>query len=141
MRIRITILGTGTLAEALGRRWARAGHEITVAGRSTDKAEALARQLGADVRTVPLTEIAAGGQAVPHAPAEPYPATVAAGREAKSATDAGTRAAAGPAASTGTEPRADAEAVLLAVAYTGVEEVLRAVGAPGGALAGLTVID
>ncbi|MDR7171422.1 putative dinucleotide-binding enzyme [Nocardia kruczakiae] len=116
MRMRITILGTGTLAEALGRRWARAGHEITVAGRSMDKAEELARRLGA-VRAVPLAEIAAGGQYLPGTqPAE-------------------------SAASTGTGARADAEAVLLAVAYTGVEEVLRTVGAPGGALSGLTLID
>ncbi|PPJ38555.1 NADP oxidoreductase [Nocardia nova] len=131
--MRITILGTGTLAEALGRRWARAGHEITVAGRSADKAEALARRLGADVRGVPLTEIAAGGKAVPHTLAAPNPANIAGG--------AGAQAAAESTASTGAEARADAEAVLLAVAYTGVEEVLRAVGAPGGALSGLTVID
>ncbi|MFF4027958.1 NADPH-dependent F420 reductase [Nocardia elegans] len=123
--MRITILGTGTLAEALGRRWARAGHEITVAGRSMDKAEALARRLGADVRAVPLTEIGAGGKVVAHAPAAAYPATVTGGA------DAGRGAGA----------RRTADAVLLAVAYTGVEEVLRAVGAPGGALSGLTVID
>jgi predicted dinucleotide-binding enzyme len=123
--MRITILGTGTLAEALGRRWARAGHEITVAGRSMDKAEALARRLGADVRAVPLTEIGAGGKVVAHAPAAAYPATVTGGADAGG----------------GAGARRTADAVLLAVAYTGVEEVLRAVGAPGGALSGLTVID
>ncbi|MFG3520684.1 NADPH-dependent F420 reductase [Nocardia nova] len=122
--MRITILGTGTLAEALGRRWARAGHEITVAGRSMDKAEALARRLGAGVRAVPLTEIGAGGKVVPHAPAAAYPATVAGGADA-----------------VGAGARRTADAVLLAVAHTGVEEVLRAVGAPGGALSGLTVLD
>ncbi|MFF0498177.1 NADPH-dependent F420 reductase [Nocardia aobensis] len=113
MRIRITILGTGTLAEALGRRWARAGHEITVAGRSVEKAQQLAQRLGAGARAVPLAEIAAG----------------AAGEDF------------GPDAEAATDTAAGAEAVLLAVAYTGVEEILRAVGAPRGALSGLTVID
>ncbi|MCC3314698.1 NADPH-dependent F420 reductase [Nocardia africana] len=108
MRIRITILGTGTLAEALGRRWAHAGHEITVAGRSVEKARQLAQRLGAGARAVPLAAIAAG---------------------------------AGSEANPGTAAWAGADAVLLAVAYTGVEEIFRAVGAPGGALSGLTVID
>ncbi|WP_063065122.1 NADPH-dependent F420 reductase [Nocardia violaceofusca] len=97
----ITILGTGTLAGALGRRWARAGHDITVAGRSVEKARQLAQGLGAGARAVPLAEIAA----------------VPAGA------------------------RAGTAAVLLAVAHTGVEDILRAVGAPGGALSGVTVID
>lgn len=113
MRIRITILGTGTLAEALGRRWAHAGHEITVSGRSVEKAQHLAQRLGAGARAVPLAKIAA----------------VPAGGNF------------GPGAEAATDTAAGAEAVLLAVAYTGVEEILRAVGAPGGALSGLTVID
>ncbi|WP_210743522.1 NADPH-dependent F420 reductase [Nocardia cerradoensis] len=119
MRIRITILGTGTLAEALGRRWAHAGHEITVSGRSVEKAQQLAQRLGAGARAVPLAEIAA-------VPADGHFAP-----DAEAATDTATAAG-----DTGT-----ADAVLLAVAYTGVEEILRAVGAPGGALSGLTVID
>jgi predicted dinucleotide-binding enzyme len=121
MRIRITILGTGTLAEALGRRWAHAGHEITVSGRSVQKAQELAQRLGAGARAVPLAEIAAV-----RANRRFGPAAEAA---TDTATAAGDTGAAGPAA------------VLLAVAYTGVEEILRAVGAPGGALSGLTVID
>lgn len=59
MRMRITILGTGTLAEALGRRWAHTGHEITVVGRSVEKARQLAQRLGAGARAMPLAEIAA----------------------------------------------------------------------------------
>jgi len=45
--MRITILGTGTMAEALGCRWVRAGHEVTVAGRAPDRAAELAVRLGA----------------------------------------------------------------------------------------------
>ncbi|MBF6180918.1 NADPH-dependent F420 reductase [Nocardia otitidiscaviarum] len=43
--MRIAILGTGTLAEALGHRWARTGHDITVAGRSPRRAHAVAARL------------------------------------------------------------------------------------------------
>lgn len=99
--MRITILGTGTLAEALGSRWVGAGHDITVAGRSPVKARQLAQRLAA----LPAQRLAAI-RAVPLA-----------------------------------ESVADAEVVLLAVAYTGTEDVLRAVGAPSGSLSGRTVID
>ncbi|GAA3929780.1 NAD(P)-binding domain-containing protein [Actinomadura viridis] len=50
--MRIGILGTGTLAAALGEGWARAGHEITLAGRSPSKARELADRLGARARAV-----------------------------------------------------------------------------------------
>jgi predicted dinucleotide-binding enzyme len=40
-------LGTGTLAEALGAKWAQAGHELIIGGRSTEKAAALAGRIGA----------------------------------------------------------------------------------------------
>ncbi|MEV0596182.1 NADPH-dependent F420 reductase [Nonomuraea cavernae] len=43
--MRIGILGTGTLAAALGEGWARAGHELAVAGRSPAKAQELADRL------------------------------------------------------------------------------------------------
>ncbi|MEU4448052.1 NAD(P)-binding domain-containing protein [Actinosynnema sp. NPDC050801] len=44
--MRIGVLGAGVMADALGTRWAAAGHEVMVAGRSADKAEALARKWG-----------------------------------------------------------------------------------------------
>ncbi|MFF5263961.1 NADPH-dependent F420 reductase [Actinomadura viridis] len=50
--MRIGILGTGTLAAALGEGWARAGHELTVAGRSPSKARKLADRLGTRARAV-----------------------------------------------------------------------------------------
>ncbi|MFI9550097.1 NADPH-dependent F420 reductase [Nonomuraea endophytica] len=52
-RMRIGILGTGTLAAALGEGWARAGHELTVAGRSPSKVRELADRLGGGARAVP----------------------------------------------------------------------------------------
>ncbi|MFI5633482.1 NAD(P)-binding domain-containing protein [Streptomyces sp. NPDC051664] len=42
--MRIGILGTGTLAAALGEGWARAGHEVAIGGRSQVKAENLAER-------------------------------------------------------------------------------------------------
>ncbi|MBS2538732.1 NAD(P)-binding domain-containing protein [Catenulispora sp. NF23] len=92
--MRIGILGTGTLAAVLGEAWTRAGHEITVGGRSPEKAQALADRLGR------------GTQAV-------APRHVVAGRDA----------------------------VLLAVSWDGVEDMLRASGAYEGTLAGTPLID
>lgn len=92
--MRIAILGTGTLAEALGSGWARAGHEIVVAGRSAIKAADLAARLGPGAVTAPA------------------------------------RAAV-----------VDAGAVLLAVAHTGVTEMLNATGALMGTLSGIPLID
>ncbi|MGX1804105.1 NADPH-dependent F420 reductase [Nocardia sp. NPDC055321] len=90
--MRITILGTGTLAGALGGRWVRAGHEVTVTGRSADRAGELARRLGA--RAI------APGAAV-----------------------------------------AGADAVLLAVAWSGVAQMLASVRAESGSLGGTALID
>lgn len=48
--MRIGILGTGTLAEALGACWTLAGHDLVIGGRSPSKAQALASRLGSTVR-------------------------------------------------------------------------------------------
>ncbi|MFF3318551.1 NADPH-dependent F420 reductase [Streptomyces sp. NPDC003035] len=45
--MRIGILGTGNMAEALGGPWSRAGHEILVGGRAPERARALAERIGA----------------------------------------------------------------------------------------------
>ncbi|MBT2442653.1 NAD(P)-binding domain-containing protein [Streptomyces sp. ISL-36] len=45
--MRIGIIGTGNMAEALGGQWARAGHEILVGGRDPARAGALAARIGA----------------------------------------------------------------------------------------------
>ncbi|GAA0247636.1 NADPH-dependent F420 reductase [Cryptosporangium japonicum] len=60
--MRIGILGTGALATALATGWARAGHAITVGGRSMNKATALADAVSGTVR--PLRDVAAGADAV-----------------------------------------------------------------------------
>ncbi|TQS43988.1 NADPH-dependent F420 reductase [Cryptosporangium phraense] len=86
--MRIGILGTGALATALATGWARAGHVLTIGGRSLDKATAIAAAVGGTAR--PLHDVAA-----------------------------------------------DADAVLLAVSWTGVTETLRA----AGPLDGLPLID
>lgn len=92
--MRIGILGTGTLAAALGEGWARAGHEVVIGGRSQIKAEKLAERLGHGVLAV-------------------------APREAV----------------------AERDAVLLAVSWDGVEDMMGSVGASDGALKGTPLID
>ncbi|WP_405976806.1 NAD(P)-binding domain-containing protein [Streptomyces sp. NBC_00988] len=44
--MRIGILGTGGMADALGTQWIRAGHEVLFGGRDLGRAEALARRRG-----------------------------------------------------------------------------------------------
>ncbi|HEY4454049.1 MAG TPA: NAD(P)-binding domain-containing protein [Pseudonocardiaceae bacterium] len=58
----IAILGTGQIAEGLATRWSRAGHEITIAGRTPAKAHALATRLA--VRTATIQDAVADADAV-----------------------------------------------------------------------------
>lgn len=44
--MKIGVLGAGNMSRALARKWLRSGHEVLIAGRSPDKAEALAAELG-----------------------------------------------------------------------------------------------
>lgn len=90
--MRIGILGTGTLATALGTAWVYAGHDVTIGGRSAEKTRAVAAAIGGT-------------------PAEP------------------------------TETVRDRDAVLLAVLWPGVEEMLQLAGAANGNLAGTLLID
>ncbi|MEV5430015.1 NAD(P)-binding domain-containing protein [Streptomyces sp. NPDC052701] len=92
--MRIGILGTGTLAAALGEGWARAGHEVAIGGRSRTKAEKLAERLGRGVLAVAPREAVTGR-----------------------------------------------DAVLLAVSWDGVEDMLESAGASDGALEGMPLID
>jgi predicted dinucleotide-binding enzyme len=66
--MRIGILGTGNMADALAGQWARRVHEITIGGRDLDRAGALATKIGASAGT--LSQAAAFGDvvllAVPH---------------------------------------------------------------------------
>ncbi|MBC2876297.1 MULTISPECIES: NADPH-dependent F420 reductase [Streptomyces] len=92
--MRIGILGTGTLAAALGESWSRAGHEVAIGGRSQGKAEKLAERLGRGVLAVAPREAVIGR-----------------------------------------------DAVLLAVSWDGVEDMLGLVGASEGLLEGTPLID
>ncbi|GHJ36146.1 NADPH-dependent F420 reductase [Streptomyces sp. TS71-3] len=92
--MRIGILGTGTLAAALGEGWSRAGHEVSIGGRSQAKAEKLAGRLGRGALAVTPREAAIGR-----------------------------------------------DAVLLAVSWDGVEDMLELVGASDGLLEGTPLID
>jgi predicted dinucleotide-binding enzyme len=56
--MRIGILGTGTMATALGQAWARVGHDLAIAGRSPARATTVATQIGDRARAVPASELA-----------------------------------------------------------------------------------
>ena len=46
--MRVTIIGTGNMARALGRRFVDGGHEVTVLGKDTSDAEAVVSDIGAN---------------------------------------------------------------------------------------------
>lgn len=57
--MRIGFLGTGTMATALGRAWAAAGHDLVIAGRSATRAEAVAAAIGDRAGAVPAERLVA----------------------------------------------------------------------------------
>ncbi|MFJ4090974.1 NADPH-dependent F420 reductase [Kitasatospora sp. NPDC089913] len=62
--MRIGVLGTGNMADALATHWARAGHEVTVGGRDAAAAARLARRIGGGARAAGLRSAAASGEVV-----------------------------------------------------------------------------
>ncbi|MFI6642027.1 NADPH-dependent F420 reductase [Streptomyces sp. NPDC050504] len=62
--MRIGVLGTGNMADALATHWARAGHEVTVGGRDPHRAERLAARVGGGARAAGLREAAGSGEVV-----------------------------------------------------------------------------
>lgn len=62
--MKIGILGTGTLAVALGKAWATAGHPVLVTGRSTDRTMAAAEQVGAGATPVDPAQFAGRAEVV-----------------------------------------------------------------------------
>lgn len=62
--MRIGIVGSGQMGSALGRRWARIGHEVFFAGRNTGRARALADELGGTASAGSLREAVAFGEVV-----------------------------------------------------------------------------
>jgi NADPH-dependent F420 reductase len=62
--MRIGVLGTGNMADALATHWARAGHEVTIGGRDADKAQRLAARIEGDAKPASLRAAAECGQVV-----------------------------------------------------------------------------
>ncbi|MFJ4905463.1 NADPH-dependent F420 reductase [Streptomyces sp. NPDC093249] len=62
--MRIGVLGTGNMADALAAHWVRAGHEVTVGGRDPRAAERLAARLGGGARPAGLRAAAGAGEVV-----------------------------------------------------------------------------
>ncbi|MGV9693180.1 NADPH-dependent F420 reductase [Streptomyces sp. NPDC003444] len=62
--MRIGVLGTGDMADALATHWVRAGHEVLVGGRDGRRAERLATRLGGGTRHGSLAETAGFGAVV-----------------------------------------------------------------------------
>ncbi|MEW1930155.1 NAD(P)-binding domain-containing protein [Streptomyces sp. NPDC088360] len=62
--MRIGVLGTGNMADALATHWARAGHEVTIGGRDARKAERLAARIGGGTESGSLRSAAEAGQDV-----------------------------------------------------------------------------
>lgn len=53
--MRIGIIGTGNMADALGAHWVRAGHDVVIGGRDEGRAAALAGRIGAAGHGTPRT--------------------------------------------------------------------------------------
>ncbi|MGW8878931.1 NADPH-dependent F420 reductase [Streptomyces mirabilis] len=83
--MRIGVLGTGGMADALATHWVRAGHEVTVGGRDVDKAERLATRIGGGAKPASLRVAAEFGQVV--LAALPFDAGVSVARELRAALD------------------------------------------------------
>ncbi|MYQ43618.1 NAD(P)-binding domain-containing protein [Streptomyces sp. SID4985] len=83
--MRIGVLGTGSMADALAAHWVRAEHEVTVGGRDADRARRLAERLGEGVRHGDLAEAAGAGEVV--LAALPYGAGEEVARELRTVLD------------------------------------------------------
>ncbi|APE19773.1 MULTISPECIES: NADPH-dependent F420 reductase [Streptomyces] len=62
--MRIGVLGTGAMADALATHWVRAGHEVFVGGRDEGKARRLASRLGGGTGHGSLSAAAGAGDVV-----------------------------------------------------------------------------
>jgi 8-hydroxy-5-deazaflavin:NADPH oxidoreductase len=62
--MRIGVLGTGNMADALATHWARAGHEVAVGGRNAHRAQRLAQRIGPAAHPTDLGAAAAFGEVV-----------------------------------------------------------------------------
>ncbi|WP_407565170.1 NADPH-dependent F420 reductase [Streptomyces sp. 184] len=62
--MRIGVLGTGNMADALATHWARAGHHVTIGGRDPRKAQHLAARIGGGVSAGGLRDAVESGRDV-----------------------------------------------------------------------------
>ncbi|WP_370414297.1 NADPH-dependent F420 reductase [Streptomyces fradiae] len=81
--MRIGVLGTGNMADALATQWVRAGHEVTIGGRDLARAAGLAARIGDGTRGGGLREAAEFGEVV--LAALPYGAGAGVVRELRTA--------------------------------------------------------
>ncbi len=59
--MRIGVLGTGNMADALATHWVRAGHEVTIGGRDPHRAARLAARIGGGAKAAGLRAAAESG--------------------------------------------------------------------------------
>lgn len=83
--MRIGVLGTGNMAQALATHWVRAGHEVSIGGRDADKAARLATCIGGSAKPASLRAAAEFGQVV--LSALPYDAGASVAGELRAALD------------------------------------------------------
>ncbi len=55
----VTVIGYGNMGSGLARRLVSAGHQVTLTGPSTDKAQAVAQSIDAKMKVLPLEQAAA----------------------------------------------------------------------------------
>jgi len=77
--MKIGIIGTGEIGGALARHWAVAGHQLLISSRHPEQLQALAKELGPNVKVGTPREAAAFGEVVMLA--VPYGATPQVGRD------------------------------------------------------------
>jgi predicted dinucleotide-binding enzyme len=63
-KTKIGIIGSGNVGSALGRTWAKAGHEVMFASRNLEHDRQLAKQIGAGARAGSPREAAAFGEVI-----------------------------------------------------------------------------
>ena len=77
--MKIGIIGTGDIGGALARHWAAAGHQLLISSRHPEQLQALAKELGPNVKVGTPREAAAFGEVIMLA--VPYGATPQIGRD------------------------------------------------------------
>lgn len=62
--MKIGVLGAGLMADALATKWAKAGHEVMISGRTPDKAVELAKKIGRGARVGTFRDAVGFGEVV-----------------------------------------------------------------------------